>query len=202
MRPPQVLPITPGDCRPEGVQGLREQICRLKEGGGDGLLLREPFLSDALLLELAASAREIFTDGWLGIHDRVHVALACGADAVQLGFRSLAPEVAREIAGTELSIGHSQHHAELTIGEMHADYRLMGPAHATPSKEGVLEPLGIQQMRGLSMPERTWAVGGIGPDQVPELLSLGLGGVACIRGVFGVGDPAQGIAEMLEAAQA
>ena len=199
MRPPRVLPITPGVSSSGEARGLMEDIQRVKDGGGQGVLLREPQLSDRALLAVGRFAREVFCDGWLGIHDRVHVALACDADAAHLGFRSLSPSSARSAGRGKVEIGHSHHHGELHLQEMEADYRLIGPVHSTPSKEGVLEPIGLDSLSGIGMPKETWAVGGLGPAQVADVLAFGLAGVACIRGVFGVGDPAVGIADMMEA---
>ena len=56
-------------------------------------MLREPRLPDREFLELARelAARCRERGAWFCVHDRVHAALAAGADAVQLGFRSLVP---------------------------------------------------------------------------------------------------------------
>ena len=73
---------------------------------------------------------------------------------------------------------------------MEADYRFMGPVFSTPSKEGILEPLGEEALLFGSMLEQTWAVGGIGPGAAARLLSAGVGGVACIGSVF-TNDPGE-----------
>ena len=194
------MPITPGSAEDSGLDQLFKDLRRLREGGGEGVLLREPKLSDRACLELARYARELFRDGWLGVHDRPHVALACGADAVHLGFRSLPPSSVRALAAGRLSVGHSHHLAELSALEMDADYRLIGPVHPTPSKAGLVEPLGLEALSRVSMASQTWAVGGIGPRQAREVLEAGVAGVACIGSVFGVEDPGLGIEQMLEAA--
>lgn len=198
-RPPVVLPITPGSTLDSGLPVLFESLRRLQAGGALGVLLREPHLSDQACLELGLFARELFMDGWLGVHDRVHVAASCEADAVHLGFRSLRPEVVKATPGAHFAVGHSQHLEELPDDHMEADYRLIGPIFQTPSKEGLVAPIGVRELDGIAMAERTWAVGGIGPDEAPEVLRTGVAGVACISSIFGVSDPAVGMRDMLEA---
>jgi thiamine-phosphate pyrophosphorylase len=198
-RPPVVLPITPGSTSDSGLPLLFDSLRRLQGGGGLGVLLREPHLSDRASLELALFARDLFLDGWVGVHDRVHVAASSGADAVHLGFRSLSPVIVKRMPVAPLAVGHSQHSDELRNEDMEADYRLIGPVFPTPSKEGLVETIGVRALDGVSMPDRTWAVGGIGPDEAPGVLRAGVAGVACIGSIFGVGDPAVGMRDMLRA---
>lgn len=200
MRPPRIMPITPGSTTDSELPRLFGDLRRLLAGGGEGVLLREPLLSDKAFLELGLFARELFRGGWLGVHDKVHVALACDADAVHLGYRSLSPAVAKAVGAGSLSVGHSQHAPELGSEEMDADYRLLGPVFPTPSKAGLVDPIGLDCLSSLPMAARTWAVGGVGPKDVAAVLGAGVAGVACIGSVFGEGDPEAGIGLMLEAA--
>jgi thiamine-phosphate pyrophosphorylase len=199
MRPPRILPITPGSTTDPGLPGLLDDLRRLRSGGGEGVLIREPLLSDKASLELCLFARALFVDGWVGVNDRVHVGLASGVDAVHLGYKSLSPSSVQAIAAGQISVGHSHHAPELLMAEMVADYRFIGPVFPTPSKEGLVEPMGLSALNDLPMASRTWAVGGIGPEEALAVLSSGVAGLACIRSVFGVGDPEEGIARMLEA---
>ena len=185
-----MLPITPGRAHELGVDGLSRDLQALRDAGCDGVLLREPGLSDNALHGLASFARDLFADGWLGLHDRAHVALAVSADAVHLGYRSITPRAARRALGSTMAIGHSQHIPELMNESMEADYRFMGPVFSTPSKEGILEPIGEETLMSGAMLEQTWAVGGIGPSAAARLLDAGVGGVACIGSVF-TNDPGE-----------
>jgi thiamine-phosphate diphosphorylase len=200
LLPPRVLPVTPGVTEGRGVERLISQLKELVRAGAGGVLLREPALSDGEFLRLAKAAREVFVGGWLGVHDRVHVAAAAGADAVHLGFRSLSPGEARSVAPAGLGIGHSHHATELELREMAADYRFLGPIHRTPSKEGWVEPMGVAALDQMGLRGATWAIGGIGPEEVGAILDQGVAGVAAIGSVFGGGDGARGLAAMLEAA--
>ena len=200
--PPRVLPISPGTATDGELGALIGDLRAIADAGAEGVLLRERALTDAAFLELAGVARALFSSGWLGIHDRVHVALSVGADAVHLGFKSLRPREARGLAPADVAIGHSHHSSELADEVMAADYRFLGPVHPTPSKMGWLEPLGLTSLAGLPMAGKTWAVGGIGPAEVPAVLDRGVAGVAAIGSIFGQDDVAGGMSAMLEAARA
>jgi thiamine-phosphate pyrophosphorylase len=181
---------------------LLRELSDIKSAGAGGVLLREPALPDREMLELARAAREIFHDGWLGVHDRAHVAMSVRADGVHLGYQSLAPEVAKDLLGLEFSVGHSQHAAELNQLTMAADYRFLSPVYPTLSKPAGGQALGLSGLRSASMPERTWALGGIGPDEVREVLACGLAGVAAISGVFSGGRAGSNLEAMLRASGA
>jgi thiamine-phosphate pyrophosphorylase len=197
-----VLPVTPGLCRAGTTASLLRELSDIKSAGAGGVLLREPALPDREMLELARAAREIFHDGWLGVHDRAHVAMSVRADGVHLGYQSLAPEVAKDLLGLEFSVGHSQHAAELNQLTMAADYRFLSPVYPTLSKPAGGQALGLSGLRSASMPERTWALGGIGPDEVREVLACGLAGVAAISGVFSGGRAGSNLEAMLRASGA
>ena len=201
-RPPRVLPITPDTASSMGVEALVRQLHEISGAGAEGVLLREPSLPDKAFLELARAAREIFRGGWVGVHDRAHIAVEICADAVHLGFRSLPPVVAEVCLGSQCAIGQSHHEPEIDDQDMLGDYRLMGPVFATQSKEGLLEPLGLAALSGIPLASDTWAVGGIGPGEVPSVLATGVGGVAAIGSILGSLDVIRGMKDMLRAAEA
>ena len=199
--PPRVLPITPGECVKARLWSLVEQLRELERGGAEGVLLREPRLSDADLLTLAKAAREVWPGGWLGVHDRPHVAMAVGADGVHLGYKSLDPKAVKAMLGDEVAVGQSHHSAELSLSAMDADYRFMGPVHATASKEGLLDPLGTAALGEMGLRDRTWALGGIGPREVASVLTTGVAGVAAIGAIFSAEGVSAGVGAMLSAAR-
>lgn len=156
-------------------------------------MIREPLLDDAPLLELVAMARgELGEGGWLCVHDRVHVACAAGADAVHLGFRSLDPEAARVAAGEALTIGLSTHAQDDRGTWRRADYLFHGPVHPTPSKAGLVEPVGMAGLKAAvdeAGPRPVWGIGGLEVSHAAPLLETGARGVAVLRGVLGASDP-------------
>ena len=72
---------------------LAEAVDAALAGGFTAVQLREKDLSARELYELAAPLREIATrrGALLIVNDRIDVALAVGADAAHLGWRSLPP---------------------------------------------------------------------------------------------------------------
>ena len=197
-----MLPVTPGLCRAGATASLLRELSEIKSAGAGGVLLREPSLPDKEMFELASAAREIFHDGWLGVHDRSHVAVSVCADGVHLGYQSLTPEEAKKLLGQKFCVGHSQHAAELNDEAMAADYRFLSPVHPTPSKPDGAQTLGLSGLRLASMLKRTWALGGIGADEVREVLGSGVAGVAAISGVFSGGHVGANMEAMLRASGA
>jgi len=173
--------------------------------GADAIQLRERDLPDAELFRLAEECRAITAESRaaLIINRRLDVALAAGADGVQLGWTSLAPEDARAVARGRLRIGVSCHDDEqLRAAEAaNADYAVLGPVFDTPSKRGLVAPLGLDLFtslaRGTGVP--VLAVGGITAERAGELLGAGATGVAVISAVMAADDPAGATHALLRA---
>lgn len=198
----ELLALSPGTLGEGDARALVPRVAAAVEGGLGAMLLREPGLSDRTLLELALRLREVLgPEGWLGIHDRVHVARAALADGAHLGFRSLPPHAARRAAGPDLALGFSAHAGDgpETYGEV--DYLVFGPVRATPSKRAWLEPTGLDGLatfcRGAKVP--VWALGGLEPADAAGVLGAGARGLAVLRGVLGAPDPRRAAREHLAA---
>jgi len=179
--PGRVLALTPGDLTADGVADLVRKVREAAGAGLDSILLREPALSDRATLELALELRDLLGEtGWLGIHDRVHLASVAGADAVHLGFRSLPIREARAICAESIALGFSAHAHDVPEAWDGADYLTFGPVFATPSKFGLVEPVGVdgllQAVRSTSIP--IFALGGIGAENAGALAATGCRGIA------------------------
>ena len=193
--PPSLLALSPGTL-PEGRgEALLERVRAARSRGLSGVLLREPAWRDGALLELACALREVLPpdEAWLGVHDRVHVAAAAGADGVHLGFRSLRPEQARAISGEGLCIGLSTHAPDDDQSWRAADYLFHGPVFSTPSKAGLLEPTGLEGLeravqRAAGRP--LFGLGGIAPEHARPCLEQGAHGVAVLGGLLAREDAA------------
>jgi len=207
--PPRLIGLTPGFA--EDARAANELLGRLREYAGAGLtgcLVREPGLDDRDLSWLARELRSVFpvaTGGWLAVHDRVHVALTIGADAVHLGFRSLRPlEARRAIAAAQqstpvpLAIGLSTHAHDDPTEWVGADYLFHGPVFETPSKVGLVQPTGLEGL-ALAASRRPdpgapfYALGGVTARRLPRVLEAGADGVAVLGALFG---PAGGLEEL------
>jgi thiamine-phosphate pyrophosphorylase len=164
-------------------------------GGLQAVQLREKDLSSCQLFELAGELRAGTREygAKLLINDRVDIALAVGADGVQLGRASLPVAVARSILGSDRMIGYSAHSLEeaLQAEQAGADFVTFGPVYATLSKAAYGEPLGLSRLAeavsALTIP--VFALGGVKMLTVHEALSTGARGIALISAVIAAQDP-------------
>jgi thiamine-phosphate pyrophosphorylase len=199
--PPALVALSPGDLREDATARFLATVEEALAAGLSGVLLRERELSDRAWLDLAGALRGLLQDGWLGGHDRVHLALAAGADACHLGFRSLAPAAVRARFGAALTIGLSTHvHDDPAVWSA-ADYLVHGPYRATPSKQGLVAPVGAEGLAraALAAGRPLWAIGGIGPADVRACRAAGARGVFVLRGVLGGDRPGAAAAAYLGA---
>jgi thiamine-phosphate diphosphorylase len=136
----------------------------------------------------------------LFVNDRLDIALAAGAEGVQLSRSGLLPVDARRLA-PDWWIGCSVHSRDeaRTARDWGADYLLVGPVyhtttHPTASPLG-LEALGTIVQLGLPV----IAIGGVTPERARELAGAGVYGVAAIRAIWDAHDPRDAARSLLEA---
>jgi thiamine-phosphate diphosphorylase len=195
--PPRLVALTPGR-QAADVATLERGVAAALEAGLPGVLLREPARGDRELLALATAlrARTAEHGAWLGVHDRLHVALAVGADAVHLGFRSLSPAAARAaLAGADgVALGLSAHAGDDAERWAPADYLVFGPLRATP-KDPPVAPVGFDALaravQRAAVPVS--GIGGLEPDDVDAVLGAGAAGVFVLRGVLAAPAPAAAV---------
>jgi thiamine-phosphate pyrophosphorylase len=198
--PPPLVALTPG--APAARVGLARAVGRAVAAGLRGVVLREPGLEDGAFLALARDLAGVLApvDGWLCLHDRVHLVRAAGARAAHLGFRSLRPAAARAVLGAQHGLGLSTHAADDPDGWDALDYRFFGPLHATPSKSGLLAPVGLDGLRAAcAAAPPVWAIGGVTPGDAAAALAAGARGICALRGVLGAPDPGAAAAAYLDA---
>ena len=184
---------------------LTETVQRALDGGADAVQLRERDLHAAELIRLAETLRRA-TDrahAALIINHRLDVALAVGADGVHLGWRSLRPQQARRLAGSRLRIGVSCHSGRQLRAAQSAgaDYALLGPVFFTPSKRGLVRPLGLDTFRTAASASAipVIAIGGITPHNASAVRRAGASGIAVISAVMTAPDPARAATALLAA---
>jgi len=132
----------------------------------------------------------------VAVNDRVDVALAIGADGVQLGERSLAIDVVRRLA-SHLRIGASVHDhagAERAAG---ADWLMFGHVFETSSHPDA-PPRGLDALaaivRDVSIP--VIAIGGITRDSIGSVRRAGASGVAVISAILNAPKPGEATAAL------
>ncbi|HMF57736.1 MAG TPA: thiamine phosphate synthase [Pyrinomonadaceae bacterium] len=150
--------------------------------------LREKNLNAGTLFELTRRAAAITKDSasHLLVNDRADIALAAGADGVQLTVNSLPADSIRRSFGEQFLIGVSTHsldeaHRASNLG---ADFAVFGPVFDTPSKRAYGEPLGLYRLREAAQalaPFPLLAIGGITLENLYTTLRAGAKGVAAIR---------------------
>jgi len=191
--PPTLLALTPGTLGAGDARAAAELVQRVRaavDGGLAGVLLREPGLADGELLALARELRERFGELWLGLHDRPHLARAADVRAVHLGGRSLPPRAVRPWLPAEIAIGLSTHADDEAADWDGADYLFHGPVHPTPKPRprAPVGPAGLARAVDRAV-VGVWGLGGIGPEQVAEVLKAGARGVAVLSGILPAADP-------------
>ncbi|MGC9667321.1 thiamine phosphate synthase [Planosporangium sp. 12N6] len=137
------------------------------------------------------------------VNDRLHVALAAGADGGHVGADDLPVAAARRILGPGAVLGATARDPETARQAVRdgAGYLGVGPAYATRTKDGLPDPIGPAGIaavaRAVTVP--VIAIGGVTAARVPELTATGAHGVAVVGAVSEAGDPGKATLELLEA---
>lgn len=191
------------DDRVAAEPGFIDIATRLMEIGGPRLAmhLRAPEATGAELFRMATALVEAGegTGALVLVNDRVDVAIAAGADGVQLPARGISPGAARRLLGPRALIGASVHSVEEAEAALPgADFLLVGTVFASASHPGreaagtsllsELSPLGLPMI----------AIGGMTPERVPGVVAAGAHGVAALGAVWHAPDPTGAVRDLLE----
>jgi thiamine-phosphate pyrophosphorylase len=137
------------------------------------------------------------------VDDRLHVALAVGADGAHVGASDLPVDAARRVLGPSAVLGATARdpaaaRAAVAAG---ATYLGVGPAYRTATKQGLPEPIGPAGVGAVAaaVPVPVIAIGGVTVERVPELVAAGAYGVAVVGAVWGAADPGDACRELLAA---
>lgn len=183
------------------VQVLEEAAA----AGVSAIQLREKDLTAAELYVLARRVQKITQNLGVAlvINDRVDLAMAIAADGVQLTRSSLPLLKVRELLGSSMLVGVSCHTVENVreATESGADFIVIGPVYATPSKERYGTPLSPAIIRAAKSfsPLPVLAIGGITAARVAEVIRAGADGIAVISSIIAAPHPAASVRELLKA---
>ncbi len=131
------------------------------------------------------------------INDRVDLVLATQAAGVHLRSDSMPVKEARKCLGADYLIGQSVHSAQeaLQSEKEGADFVVLGPVYETPSKREYAPPLGVHAIREASrhctIP--VYAIGGMTPSRVENVMEAGAVGVAVISSIFQASSPREAV---------
>lgn len=186
-----------------GGRSHLDQACLAVAGGADVVQVRDKEMCTADLLRTARAVRAVTASAGalLIVNDRLDVALAAGADGVHLGQDDLPVEAARALAPPGFLIGVSVGDvAEARAAvEGGADYVALSPTFSTGTKADAGPGHGLAALHeiraAVSVP--LLGIGGIGPENVAEVIAAGADGAAVVSAVVGQED-AEGAARRMK----
>lgn len=185
---------------------LEGAVRRALAGGVNLVQLREKDLPAGVLFDLALRLREA-TRGraLLVVNDRVDVALACGAEGVQLPEEGLPVRAVRQLVGAGLLIGRSVHSVEgaRVAAAEGADFLVFGTVY--PSRSHPEGPAaGTMALRAVVKAVRVpvLGIGGITAGNVGAVMAAGACGVAVISAILGAENPEEAARALWEALEA
>jgi thiamine-phosphate pyrophosphorylase len=183
-----MLVVSAGDVRTRSAA-----IDAALAAGVDAVQLRDRDAAGGALLVAAVALRATTRrhGARLLVNDRIDVALAADADGVHLPASSFATADARRLVGASRLVGRSTHSAaEAAVAAAEgADYVILGPIFATPSKARYGAPLGLEVL-ATTATIPVVAIGGITSERAALVRRAGAHGVAVVRAILDAPDPA------------
>ena len=178
---------------------LAEEACK---GGINWIQLRLKNIPYADYYAVAKEVKEVcqYYDATFIVNDNVALALDIGAHGVHLGKKDMAPDIARSLIGPKFIIGCTANTLEdvVKLSTMPTDYIGLGPYRFTNTKQNLSPILGIDGYRkifGELKQQGTPAppiigIGGIAENDIEQLLSTGLHGIAASGAISNAWDVA------------
>ncbi len=181
----------------EAVAGrsLVDVIEAAARGGVTLVQLREKYMADAAMIELAREIKKILQPYGIPliINDRVDVALAAGAAGVHLGTDDIGAARARAALGPDMIVGVSAGTPDeaAMVDPALADYTGVGSVYATATKPDAGPPIGIEGLSALKarIELPVVAIGGIGIGHAGAVMASGVAGIAVVSAICGASDP-------------
>ena len=168
---------------------LKEQVKEALDGGVTFLQLREKQIDSELFLQEAQELKELCKQYQVPfvINDDVELALKVDADGVHVGQSDMEAGDVRKKLGKDKIIGVSAQTVEQAVmAEKHgADYLGVGAVFQTGTKTDAREvEHSVLKEICTKVDIPVVAIGGITQDNVKELSSSGINGVAVISAIF------------------
>lgn len=164
--------------------------------GADTIQVRVPDdMPDRVAYELAGRVLELCRahQATCLVNDRLHIALAVGADGGHVGADDLPVAAARRILGPHAVLGATARDPQAARRAVAdgATYLGVGPAYATTTKTGLPAPIGPEGVAAVAaaVDVPVIAIGGVTAERVPRLRAAGAHGVAVVGAVSEAPDP-------------
>jgi thiamine-phosphate pyrophosphorylase len=194
FRLPPIYPIT--DKKLAGKPTHLSIVKELVRGGAQLVQIRD---KSTPVGELLRDLRQCVEFAWIRrvtliVNDRCDLVLSCGSAGVHLGQDDMPPAAARAVLGEKHIIGFSTHSlAQVRESRtMPIQYIGFGPVYGTTTKKNASPTVGLQRLANAckvsSVP--VVAIGGIGLQQVRNVLDAGAASVAVISALMTATDPA------------
>jgi thiamine-phosphate pyrophosphorylase len=194
------------DAWPHGADP--EPLLRAALTGGVGMVELRERERPRNLIDRAAETYRRLCDTYSApfiVNDDPRLALELKADGVHVGQEDASPQKARDTLGEEAIVGLSTHSGEQIEAANRAgvDYISVGPVWETPTKAG-RPATGLDLIRTAAKAAQVpwFAIGGITPDNVGEVLDAGAERVCVVRAIRDAGDPTRAASELSAAIDA
>ena len=183
-------------------RGLLSLIQDAVDGGVNMVQIREKDSFAQDLLPTALAIKKIIKDKALFIVNKhIDLALACGADGIQLGEDAASVVAVRRLTGVKVLIGRSVHSVESAqeAERQGADFLIVGTIFSTPSKPDII-PKGLNLLEEVASAVKIpfFGIGGINKHNAAKVVDRGAAGVAVIRSILGATDRREAAREIKE----
>ena len=179
------------------------------EGGCRWIQLRMKDATDDEIRPVALKAQALCKEfgATFIIDDHVQLVKEIHADGVHLGKKDMPISEARKILGNEMIIGGTANTLDdvKCHWEAGANYIGCGPFRFTTTKKGLSPILGLEGYReivngmknlGINLP--IVAIGGITPNDIPDILATGITGIALSGTILNAEEPIAATRHIME----
>ncbi|MFW6005708.1 MAG: thiamine phosphate synthase [Desulfonatronovibrionaceae bacterium] len=183
---------------------LVDTVMEAVAGGVTAVQIREKNASARAFFQLALALKKRLAkqDVPLIINDRVDVAVAADADGVHVGQTDLPAAQVREMIGPDKILGISINTFEQMeeAARNQVDYLSLSPVFPTPTKTDTTEPFGISGLKKARTLTRLplITIGGVNLENIHEIMSTGLDGVALVSAICSADSPEQAARTLAE----
>ena len=179
-----------------------EEVVAVATAGAGAVQVRAKDATDRELFAWTAKLVGRLRTHGIGVlvDDRLDVALAARADGVHVGAGDLPVTAVRRLAPAGFLVGATCRDADSVRRALAdgADYAGVGPIHATTTKTGLPDLLGLDVLQAAAAEGPVLAIGGLTPARVPGVLAAGAYGVAVAAAVWRDPDPPGVLREIAE----
>ncbi len=165
------------------------------KGGADVIQFRDKSMPTGRMIQTAKKLKEICSNAGVlfVVNDRIDVALVSDADGVHLGKDDIPVAEARAILGKNKILGSTAHSlTEAIMSQANgADYIGFGHIFPTDSKPKKTPAVGVRELEKVvnTVKIPVLAIGGIGPENIEDVIRTGVHGVAVIGAVVKSNNP-------------